>query len=291
MYGKVFATIFEGSLYGRFEATATMMVLITLANKHGEVDMTVEALAARTGFPQDILERGIEELLQPDPRSRTPGSAGRRIVPVAPHRDWGWKLVNYDAYRTLRTEDDRREYHAQYYRAKRSARALDQRPLNIASTSSTSSTSASTASTTPQQPQPIAEAEAEAEATSCSSSPNGDHGVRMACPVEEIVALYHANMPRNPVLRVLNARRRAAIRARWIDAANLRCNPFGYRTKADGLAAWEKFFQGCATSPFLTGRVKPQPGRLPFLADIDFLMSPDGFAKCLENKYHREVAA
>ncbi len=134
MYGKIFATIFDGSLYGRFEATATLMVLITLANRHGEVDMTIEALSARTGFPIAILQAGIEELSKPDPRSRTPGEDGKRIVPIAPHRDWGWRLVNYETYRTLRTEDDRREYHAQYYRDKRSAGARKARSHSTTST-------------------------------------------------------------------------------------------------------------------------------------------------------------
>lgn len=111
-----------------------------------------------------------------------------------------------------------------------------------------------------------------------------------ACPAEKIVDLYHAAMPDNPRVRVLNNARRKTIRARWKEAAGLQCKPFGYRTQEDGLQAWRRFFEVCAESDFLTGRAPAQPGKLPFLADIDFLMSPAGFAKCLENKYHREAA-
>lgn len=112
----------------------------------------------------------------------------------------------------------------------------------------------------------------------------------LPCPIDEIVELYHECMPANPRVKVVSEARKRAIRARWKEAAALTCSPFGYETKDEGLAAWREFFATCAESAFLTGRAKPQPGRPPFLADIDFLMSPSGFAKCLENKYHREVA-
>ena len=81
---------------------------------------------------------------------------------------------------------------------------------------------------------------------------------------------------------------RASIRERWKEAARLDCKPFGYATREDGLKAWEAFFATCAESAFLTGKSRPQPGRRIFIADIDFLMAPTSFAKCLENKYHRE---
>lgn len=121
-----------------------------------------------------------------------------------------------------------------------------------------------------------------------TTSPAGDS---LACPVEEIIALYHEAMPNNPRVKVANRSRKGAIKARWREASCLTCKPFGYTSRADGLAAWRIFFETCNESPFLTGRSVSQPGRPPFLADIDFLMSPSGFAKCLENKYHREATA
>lgn len=112
-----------------------------------------------------------------------------------------------------------------------------------------------------------------------------------ACPAEDIVRLYHETMPNNPRVKVLNDTRRKTIRARWKEAASLECRPFGYSDREEGLTAWRIFFEVCAESDFLTGRASALPGKPPFVADIDFLMSPAGFAKCLENKYHREVAA
>lgn len=110
------------------------------------------------------------------------------------------------------------------------------------------------------------------------------------CPAEEIIALYHEAMPQNPKVKVISEKRRESIRARWRDAAKLTCKPFGYSNRQDGLRAWKAFFEVCADSDFLTGKTPNWNGRPPFIADIDFIMSPSGFAKILENKYHRELA-
>lgn len=110
------------------------------------------------------------------------------------------------------------------------------------------------------------------------------------CPADDLINLYHELMPLNPPVKVINDGRRKAIRARWKEAALLTCKPFGYDNRQDGILAWRRFFEVCAESEFLTGRAKPTPGKPPFVADIDFLFSPSGFVKCLENKFHREAA-
>jgi hypothetical protein len=120
----------------------------------------------------------------------------------------------------------------------------------------------------------------------------GERGIKgvPVCPVQQIVDLYHAHMPTNPKVRVLDDARKKAIRARWNQASALYgVGPFGYKNGSDGLAAWKRFFEVCADSDFLTGNAKPQPGKPPFVATIDFLMSPSGFKNAVENKYHREA--
>ena len=142
-------------------------------------------------------------------------------------------------------------------------------------------------------PLPLPSPNVENLKTSVASDPIGPQATtqQTACPADAIVALYHEILPDNPRCKVLSDARRAAIRARWKEAAKLNCAPFGYSSRADGLVAWRRFFEVCAESDFLTGRAPGLPGKPPFVADIDFLMSPSGFAKTLENKYHREVAA
>ena len=112
----------------------------------------------------------------------------------------------------------------------------------------------------------------------------------LSCPIDKLVALYHELMPLNPRCKVLNKQRRSHIAARWKEASKLDTFPFkgGYDTQAKGLACWREFFAICADSDFLTGKARPAPGRKTFVADIDFLMAPEAFAKTLENKYHRE---
>ena len=108
MYGKVFDSIYDGTLYGHWEAIVTMQQLIVLATPDGVVDMTPNAIAARTSIPLDIIKKGLTVLESPDPYSRTPGEDGRRIVPMDEHRPWGWRLVNHGKYMRLRNMTEKR---------------------------------------------------------------------------------------------------------------------------------------------------------------------------------------
>lgn len=108
------------------------------------------------------------------------------------------------------------------------------------------------------------------------------------CPYEQIVSMYHDAMPDNPRCKVINDARKRLIRARWREAAKLQAKPFGYQTVDGGIAAWESFFRTAARSDFLTGRIPRKAGERKWQADLDFFMSPSGFARTLENRYHHE---
>lgn len=113
----------------------------------------------------------------------------------------------------------------------------------------------------------------------------------LLCPVQKIVDAYHDLMPDNPRIKVLDDARRKTIASRWKQAAKLQTKPFGYTTVEEGLKAWRTFFEVCNDSDFLTGKAPAGIGRTkPFIADLDFLLSPKGFKGCLENKYHRDAA-
>lgn len=109
MYGKVFESIYDGTLHGHWQAIVTMQQLIVLANQDGVVDITPQSISSRTSIPLDIIEKGLEHLAKPDPHSRTPGDDGRRIVLLDDHRPWGWRLVNHAKYRALRDQEQKRE--------------------------------------------------------------------------------------------------------------------------------------------------------------------------------------
>ena len=178
-------------------------------------------------------------------------------------------------------------------RLQESSKKDDQCKHEAHASSATSMHVAENSSAPSPSPSPSPSPNVENLKTSVASDPIGPQATtqQTACPADAIVALYHEILPDNPRCKVLSDARRAAIRARWKEAAKLNCAPFGYSSRADGLVAWRRFFEVCAESDFLTGRAPGLPGKPPFVADIDFLMSPSGFAKTLENKYHREVAA
>lgn len=109
IYGKIFDSIYDGTLYGHWEAIVTMQQLIVLSTPDGVIDMTPQAMAARTSIPLDIITKGLKVLSEPDPYTRTPGEDGRRIALLDDHRPWGWRLVNHGKYRRLRDMDQKRE--------------------------------------------------------------------------------------------------------------------------------------------------------------------------------------
>lgn len=115
MYGKLFASMFDGSLYGNWQAIVTFQQMIILADKDGTIEITPQALAARTSIPIDIIEHGIAVLESPDPYTRTSGEEGRRITRINPDRPWGWHITNHAHYRAIRTAEERREYHKSYW--------------------------------------------------------------------------------------------------------------------------------------------------------------------------------
>lgn len=130
MYGKLFTSMWDGSLYGQLEASATLMACVTLCNAEGVLDMTPEAISGRTGWPLEFIRRGIEALERPDGRSRTPDDDGRRLSRLDDHRDWGWVIVNYEKYRTLSDPDtikNQNKIRARAYRERKKERHASSR--------------------------------------------------------------------------------------------------------------------------------------------------------------------
>lgn len=108
MYGKIFESMYEGTLYGHWQAIVTFQQMIVFSGPDGVVDMTPQAIAARTSIPLEIIHAGIRILEEPDPYSRSPEEEGRRIVLLDPPRPWGWRIVNHAYYRDLASREDKR---------------------------------------------------------------------------------------------------------------------------------------------------------------------------------------
>ncbi len=109
MYGKIFTSMFDGSLYGNWKAIVTFQQMIVLCGPDGVLDMTPQALAARTSIPLDVIQEGLAVLEAPDQYSRSPEQEGRRIERIDSHRPWGWRIVNYAKYRKMVSAQEKRE--------------------------------------------------------------------------------------------------------------------------------------------------------------------------------------
>ena len=119
MYGKLFVSIYDGTLAEDWRALVTFQQMIILCDQDGVLDMTPLAIQKRTGIPIEHIKAGIEILESEDPYSRTPKEHGKRIIRLSDERPWGWLIVNHKHYRDLRTAEERREYMREYMREKR----------------------------------------------------------------------------------------------------------------------------------------------------------------------------
>lgn len=109
MFGKVFASLWEGSMVGHADEQLVFVYMLANCDRDGVVDKTQEVIAALTGITLERVRAAVVTLESPDPRSRTPDLEGRRIVRMDDHRDWGWVIVNRQKYRAMIDEDVRRE--------------------------------------------------------------------------------------------------------------------------------------------------------------------------------------
>lgn len=109
MYGKLFTSLYQGTLRGCADEILVFTNLIAHADIYGHVDKHWRSISEETGISVERVKAAIANLEAPDPESRSPEEEGRRIVPMDEHRAWGWRIVNYAKYRSIRNEDDRRE--------------------------------------------------------------------------------------------------------------------------------------------------------------------------------------
>ena len=161
MYGKVFDSMYEGTLYGHWEAIVTLQQMLVLCNMDGVVDMTPQAISARTSIPLEIITKGIVVLSEPDPYSRTPGEEGKRIALLDQLRPWGWRIVNHAKYQQIRNRIAKLEADRRRVQEKRDAekalkiidvayRSKSSQPVrDVADASASASASASADATAP----------------------------------------------------------------------------------------------------------------------------------------------
>lgn len=107
LYSRVFTQILDSSIAEDFLARHVFEDLLKICDyRTGVVDVTREALSRRLNIPIERLQEAIARLESPDPKSRDQTSSGRRILRLDEHRDWGWKITNWEKYEKIRTRVD-----------------------------------------------------------------------------------------------------------------------------------------------------------------------------------------
>lgn len=125
MYAKVFTSIFDGSMRGHADLLLVFINLLCHADRDGRVDRTCKTISDETGISVRRVTAATAALEAQDLESRNKKENGRRLRRIDPARSWGWVVVNYEYYRNLRNELDRREQNReaqQRHRQQKSAR-------------------------------------------------------------------------------------------------------------------------------------------------------------------------
>jgi hypothetical protein len=161
MYAKVFASLWQGSLYGQSGAQMVFIYLLAHADQDGHVRVVARAMADAIGISESEVDAAIAVLEGPDPKSGSPELDGRRLEQVSNGR---WFIVNYKKYRGMRDLNERRQQNLEAQRRKRSRNSV----------------SATVSHGQPPSSQAEVEVEVEVKEPKPSPSPDGSGGVDKA---------------------------------------------------------------------------------------------------------------
>lgn len=107
LYARVFVQILDSSIAEDYMLRHVFEDFFKLVDhRTGIVDMTRPALARRLNIPIEVLNEQVSKLEAPDPHSRDEDFDGRRIERLDEHRDWGWKILNWEKYDAIRKKAD-----------------------------------------------------------------------------------------------------------------------------------------------------------------------------------------
>lgn len=109
------------------------------------------------------------------------------------------------------------------------------------------------------------------------------------CPHLAVLALWAEKLPALPRHKAeqWKGARADHLRARWREQAVAR----QWQSQAEGLEWFSRLFGYIADSRFLTGQVPSrEAGKTPFVAELEWIVAPQNFAKLVEGKYHRNAA-
>ena len=193
MYTKLFSSITDSTIWREEDHVRLVWItMLAMADKSGHVMASVPGLADRARVSLDNTVKALAKLMSPDQWSRSAEFSGRRIEEIG----GGWELLNYRKYRSIRDEEERKDYMRNYMRKRRSKQPVN----NVSNVNSSKPPLAQAEFRKP----PLAQAEAEAEAEAVSqnqvlvnpptplnsNSAGSEHREDLEIAVHEIAALY-----------------------------------------------------------------------------------------------------
>ena len=140
MYGKHFASMYSGSLFGKpatvFAVWGYVIAHMRPSRKDQQcyVELNPALLAATFDTTPEEIDAAIQTLEAPDPASRTKEAEGRRLVLLEEERTPGpmqFMVVNGSKYRALRDEEERRIYLREAKRASRASQRKSTKSLTV----------------------------------------------------------------------------------------------------------------------------------------------------------------
>jgi len=96
---------------------------------------------------------------------------------------------------------------------------------------------------------------------------------RIIVPFQEIIDLYHLNLPTNPRIEKLDDTRKRYMKNLWVG-------------DLPSLEHWENYFHFVSQSRFLTGKSEGKDGRKPFCPNLEWITKPANYKNIYEEKYH-----
>ena len=98
-YTPLFSSLTTGTLCGKWPDIGLWPIILSMADKHGIVDVTPAYIAGVTGLETEEVIACMRRFCEPDHYSRSSEEGGARLRLVDAHRDWGWQIVNHGKYR------------------------------------------------------------------------------------------------------------------------------------------------------------------------------------------------
>jgi hypothetical protein len=119
-YTKLFHSILDSSVWSLPDGVRIVWItLLSMADLRGEIRASLPGIAHRARVSIEVVREALSEFLGPDEYSTSPEHEGRRIEAI----EGGWRLLNWERYRYLESDDDRREKACERKRAQREREA------------------------------------------------------------------------------------------------------------------------------------------------------------------------